>query len=831
LIGGISFDITERRRLEELLRERATLQNAILNSANYTVISTDAVGTIRSFNRTAEAWLGYSADDLVGKETPAIIHDLDEVVARAAELSTELSRRIEPGFEVFVAKARIQPVDEHEWSYIRKDGTRFPVLLSITALRDETGEIVGFLGIGSDITERREMQGDLHRAHAAALESARLKSEFLANMSHEIRTPMNGVMGMTELLLETDLDEFQRSSAETIRDSSNSLLSIINDILDFSKIEAGKLNFETIDFDLRGPVEDTIELFAQQSGRKRIELVLSIASDVPTGLRGDPGRLRQILTNLIGNAVKFTENGEIVVRVFVERETDSDVTLRFSVKDTGIGIKPEAQKYLFQAFTQADGSTTRRFGGTGLGLAISKQLVEMMDGDVKVESDFGHGSDFIFTARFGKQSAAEKLKPLVDLSGLRVLIVDDNRTNRQVLLRETTAWGMISEEADSSITGLNKLRREALLNKPFDLAILDLMMPEMDGFELARVIKADKAIASTRLIMMPSFGQRGHGRTARESGFAGYLIKPVKQAELRQCIAAVMGGAAADPDLPVAEPKASLITRHTLEETRPAYGVRILIAEDNPVNQKVAALQLQRLGYASDVVENGRLAVEALRTRDYALVLMDCQMPEMDGYEATREIRRSEPEDRRIPIVAITANAMQGVRERCIDAGMDDYLAKPFKQVDLDKTIARWISPENTRGSAASAASDGWEEPSTLLHNDIRARLAELESDLGSEMVRVIVDLFLEDAPAALDRLRQAIAAEDTKETEREAHRLKGSFANIGAKELAETCSLIEAEAESGSIGITLELLEKLETVWPAVAETLNSVAFAAKPV
>ena len=838
LLGGISFDITERRRLEDLHRKTATLQKAILNSANYTVISTDADGIIRSFNRTAELWLGYDADELIGLESPAIIHDLDEVVARAAELTAELGRAVEPGFEAFVAKTRTQPVDEREWTYIRKDGTRFPVLLSITALRDENGEIVGFLGIGSDITERREMQSDLHRAHAAALESARLKSEFLANMSHEIRTPMNGVMGMTELLLDTDLDEFQRSSAETIRDSADSLLSIINDILDFSKIEAGKLNFETIDFDLRGPVEDTVELFAQQSGRKRVELVSSIASDVPTALRGDPGRLRQILTNLIGNAVKFTEAGEIVVRVFVESETAEDVTLRFSIQDTGIGIRPEAQKYLFQAFTQADGSTTRRFGGTGLGLAISKQLVELMEGDVKVESRFGHGSNFIFTARFEKQPVtAIRSQPLPDLAGLRVLIVDDNLTNRQVLLHETAAWGMIGDEADSGRMAVEKLSRAALLNNPFDLAILDLMMPETDGFELARIIKSNHAIAATRLIMMPSFGQRGHGRTARETGVAGYLIKPVKQAELRQCIAAVMGGTAVDPGQPASEKAISLITRHTLEEARPTGGVRILIAEDNPVNQKVAALQLQRLGYDSDVVANGRLAVDALRKKDYALVLMDCQMPEMDGYEATREIRRSEPESRRTPIVAITANAMQGVRERCLDAGMDDYLTKPFKQEDLAAMIARWVSPDNPGRAetpeppAEDIRSDGSMPQISSLQNDIQTRLAELEPDLGAEMLRVIIDLILEDVPPRLDRLRDAVACQNPVETEREAHSLKGSFANIGAAALAKTCARIEDQAEAGNLENAAELLDELQTNWPMLVSFLDTVDFAVEIV
>ena len=810
LLGGLAWLArSQRQRLESEHRLRASEEQAqeatarlaaIVDSSDDAVIGKSLDGTIVSWNRGAERLYGYRAEEVVGRSISLLVppDHVQEV--------PEILRRVAQG----------EPVTDHETVRVRKDGTAVPVALTVSPIRDARGRVIGASTIARDMSQRRQIEEELAAARDRALEASRLKSEFLANMSHEIRTPMNGVLGMTSLLLDTNLSEEQRDYAETARRSAEALLTVINDILDFSKVESGKLEFERVEFDLRSVIEDAAALLEPAAQSKGLEVVCLVPPELPTAVRGDPGRIRQVLVNLVGNAVKFTEHGEVVVRLGVDDEDQRHVTIRCEVTDTGIGIAPEHQRGLFDAFSQADTSTTRRYGGTGLGLAICRRLVELMGGAIGVDSEIGRGSTFWFTARLEKapeDAIAELPAPRFDLAGLRVLVVDDNETNRAVLTQMFSAWSMRPSAATGGEEALEWLRTARARGEPFDVVILDLNMPGMSGLDVAGVVSAEEGRGGERLVLLTSSAQLADARNASAVGIAGYLTKPVRQSHLFDCLATVMGQ----------ESPPALVTRHRLVEARRRARAHLLVAEDNPVNQKVATKTLENLGYRVDVAANGAEAVRAVADGPYAAVLMDCQMPVMDGFQATAAIRDQEGDERRIPIIAMTAAAMEGDRERCLTAGMDDYLAKPLRSDQVGDTLARWVGdgpgPEPDPVPAVRVPA----EEEVVLDPKAVAQLRTLGERAGFDVVGEVLDLFRRDTPARLAALRRSVAEGDAARVQETAHTLKGSSVSLGATTMAEVCRRLEKLGRTGELDEAGSAVAELEAEFPRVTAALDT--------
>jgi PAS domain S-box-containing protein len=683
------------------------------------------------------------------------------------------------------------------------------VLVTSKPIPDGDGGIAGWVGTLADVTAEAGAEAAMSDARDEATEASRLKSDFLANMSHEIRTPMNGVIGMTDLLLETDLDGRQRDYAQTVRNSGEALLTIINDILDFSKVEAGKLDIEDIEFSVRTIVDDVVDLLAGPAQAKGLELVAAIEHSVPAEVSGDPGRVRQILTNLIGNAIKFTHTGEIVVRVTGAEVVGADTVIRFEVSDTGDGIAPDKLALVFQPFVQADTSTSRKYGGTGLGLAISGQLVALMGGGCGVSSVLGAGSTFWFTIcvhAAGGPATHDLPAPEAGLAGVNVLIVDDNATQRSVLSEYLTGWGMTVTTADSGRAALATLRTAAIHDRPFAVALIDRSMPEMDGFELKNAIVADPTLTA-RLVLMTGLGQERDLGPVSESGVSASLAKPVHREDLRTCLRVALG-------LQLASVPPTQVTARCPSSSGGLEVGRLLLAEDNLINQKVAVAMLSSAGYRVDTVPNGAAAVQAAAERDYDVILMDCQMPELSGYEATAAIRAREGSARHTPIIAMTASARREDRERCLAAGMDSYAAKPLSK---DALLALVATMKNRPTMVALPAPP-------VLDAQIVDRLERLGRAAGEDLMGELATLFLADADARVVALRQALAADDAASVAQSAHTMSGASANLGATGLARLCAALETDSEAGNLTGGGAMLEAVEVELGRVRSALGSL-------
>jgi PAS domain S-box-containing protein len=855
-INGIQisfWDITERIRAEELLKESEKRFHSLFDNSPISLWEED-FSAVRQ--RLGELSASSSAD------FSAFLEEHPEIATECIGLIKVLDVN-KATLNLFKA-AGMQQIVEHLWdiyqandrqnfnselaliasgithfeietSKQRLDGKTLAISLNWAAVPGYEGDLSKVIVSMIDITERkqaekelletnRQLEETIFRANifAAQAEMANIaKSAFLANMSHEIRTPMNGVIGMTGLLMDTNLDEEQRRYAEIVRTSGEALLTLINDILDFSKIEAGKMELETLDFDLESMLDDFAVSLALRAQEKGLEFLCAADPDVPTLLQGDPGRLRQILTNLVGNAIKFTARGEVAVRVsvektqpvmanYAEKSDTAFAALRFSIRDTGIGIPPEKLGLLFNKFSQVDASTTRQYGGTGLGLAISKQLVEMMNGRVGVKSEPGRGSEFWFTVRLPLQTAsrASEIPAQANLAGVRILVVDDNAASRTILKTRLTSWGLLPSEAqdgDSALLALNGAREAG---DPFQVAILDMQMPGMNGAMLGEAIKNDECLANTHLILLSSLGERGDARRFAKIGFVGYLTKPLRHVDLFNVLSLTLTGG----DAPAGS--SAIVTRHSAREIRrvtASSSARILLAEDNITNQQVALGILTKLGYKADAVANGLEAITALENIPYDVVLMDVQMPELDGVDATRIIRndKSLVLNHAIPIIAMTAHALQIDRERCLKAGMNDYITKPVNPQALAQALERWLPAglPMAETPASTPRVPGFESNGLVF--DKAALMHRLMDD--DELANLIISGFLEDMPVQINRLKAGLEDGDVTLVERQAHSIKGAASNMGGDALRDIAAELEKSAKTSDLSGVQALMGELD--------------------
>ncbi|HEY9755941.1 MAG TPA: response regulator [Oculatellaceae cyanobacterium] len=772
----LAQSLEQRDQAEKAVRDSEYWHRSILEKTQDAFIATDAEGLITDWNKQSEETFGWQRQEVLGKML------LDMIVPeRHRELYKEALQHYLSTGESYLLNQIIETDGLH------RDGHELPIELSITPLRLD--DKVTFFAFLRDITKRRQVQQELAQARDQALEASRFKSEFLANMSHEIRTPMNAVIGMSDLLSRTQLLDEQRDYATIIHSSADALLDLINDILDYSKIEAGKLDLEIIDFDLLSVVEGTAELIAAKAREKNLSIMTFVASDVPPIVRGDPGRIRQVLLNLISNGIKFTQYGEVVVRTTVQNAGDDRVTLRFSVSDTGIGISSAAMNRLFTPFTQANEAVTRKYGGTGLGLSISKRLVELMGGKLGLESTPGIGSNFWFTVPLEQsEDRIEAEDAPTGLSDARLLVIDGPPGAGEIIQAYAASWGMRCSAVGSTEQALSTMRYEAAVNDAYDLIFVDLAVGRDKALELPHIVQSIPELVHSKLLLLSSAPDSELGGEAMRRGFSAFLMKPVRQSRLFDCMVNILHPTDTTNDLPVPEAKSTI---KRTESAPSGSGRLILVAEDNTINQKVALLLLRELGYAAHAVANGQEAVDALHRTNYALVLMDCQMPEMDGFEATRAIRKMEDlTGRRTPIVALTAHAMSFDRDECLSTGMDDYISKPVTAKKLESVLARYLSPKSSPSKleADSAAP----ELESVEPVDIEVVLGTYGAKAGVELLRE----FYGETTRLLSRLNSVSEENNLQLMKTTIHELKGICAAIYATEMTALCRALEAAIE-----------------------------------